>query len=49
MPEGDDPAKISALFMNSAEFRADIDGFDPDTIVDMTATLLTPSAGSPLL
>ena len=35
--------------MNSAEFRADVEGFDPSTIVDVTTTLLKPSAGSPLL
>jgi len=35
--------------MNSAEFRADVEGLDPSTIIDVTSTLPTPSAGSPLL
>jgi hypothetical protein len=35
--------------MNSAEFRADVEGLDSSTIIEVASTLLTPSAGSPLL
>jgi hypothetical protein len=47
--QGEDPEKIAEQFMNSAEFRADVEGLDPSTIVEVASTLLTPSVGSPLL
>lgn len=47
--EGEDPEKVTEQFMSSAEFRADVEGLDVSTIVDVTTTLLKPSAGSPLL
>ena len=47
--EGKDSEKVAEQFMSSAEFRADVEGFDPSTIVYVTTTLLEPSAGSPLL
>jgi NIPSNAP len=47
--EGADTEKVTEQFMNSAEFHADVEGLDPSTIVDVASTLLTPSAGSPLL
>jgi NIPSNAP protein len=47
--DGEDPEKVTERFMNSAEFRADVEGLDPSTIIDVASTLLTPSAGSPLL
>src|SRR6185437_8258993 len=46
--DGADPGKVTEEFMNSAEFRADVEGLDPSTIIDVTSTLPTPS-GSPLL
>ncbi|GGY18283.1 hypothetical protein GCM10010358_81910 [Streptomyces minutiscleroticus] len=47
--EGEDPEKVAERFMRSAEFQADMAGFDPSTIVDVTTTRFKPSAGSPLL
>lgn len=47
--EGKDPEKVAEQFIGSPEFRADVDGFDPSTIVEVTTILLEPSAGSPLL
>ena len=46
--EGEDPVAVTQLFMNSADVRADIDGFDTSAIVNVTTTLLKPSEGSPL-
>ena len=47
--DGADPGKVTEEFMNSAEFRADVEGLDSSTIIEVASTLLTPSAGSPLL
>jgi hypothetical protein len=42
--EDKDPEKVTEQFV-----RADVEGLDVSTIVDVTTTLLRPSAGSPLL
>jgi hypothetical protein len=47
--DGEDPEKITEQYMTSAEFRADIEGLDSSTILEVTSTLLRPSMGSPLL
>lgn len=44
--EGEDPEKVTEQFMSSGEFRADVEGLHVSTIVDVTTTLLKPSAGS---
>ena len=46
--DGEDPADVTQRFMSSPEFHADVEGFDPSTIVAVTTTLLKPSEGSPL-
>jgi hypothetical protein len=46
-PDGADPAALTREFMGSAEFAADMEGFDPDDIVAVDAMLLEPTAGQP--
>ena len=47
--EGEEPEKVTEKVMSSAEFQADMDGFDRSAIVGVSTVLLKPSAGSPLL
>jgi hypothetical protein len=47
-PDGKDPDKVLGEYLDSAGFKADMVGFDPDDIVDVESTLLTPSNASPL-
>jgi NIPSNAP len=46
-PEGADPAALTRDVMASAEFAADMEGFDPDDIVAVDAMLLEPTAYQP--
>ena len=48
-PANADPADIAERYLASPELRADMAGFDPTAIVEVTTTQLTPSPGSPLL
>ncbi len=47
-PPGADPDQLARHIMASAEFAADIAGFDVDEIVDVRTTLLDPTPFSPL-
>jgi hypothetical protein len=47
--EGEDPEQVTGKVMSSAEFEADMEGFDRSAIVGVSTVLLNPSAGSPLL
>jgi hypothetical protein len=44
---GPDPAEVAPHLMASAEFAADMDGFDVNNIVDVPEVFLTPAAVSP--
>lgn len=48
-PADADPADITEQYLASPELRSDMEGFDPTAIIEVTATQLTPSPGSPLL
>jgi hypothetical protein len=48
-PDGADPADLTAAYMASPEFAADMEGFDVDNIVDVSEILLDPTASSPLV
>ena len=47
-PDGADPAELTGDFMASAEFAADMDGFDPNDIVAVDAMLLDTAPSSPI-
>jgi hypothetical protein len=47
-PQGADPDALTRDFMASAEFAADMEGFDPDGIVAVDSMMLEPTASSPL-
>lgn len=47
-PEGTDPAAVTAAYMASPEFSADMDGFDVNNITNVEEILLDPTAASPL-
>jgi NIPSNAP len=48
-PDGADPAELNLQYMTSPDIAEDMDGFERTDILDVTATLLAPAAGSPLL
>ena len=45
---GDEPGEVVRRYMQSAQFAADINGFDVSNIVGVESTTLMPSTGSPL-
>ena len=47
-PEAADPAAVTAAYMASPEFRADMEGFDVSNIINVEELLLDPTAASPL-
>jgi NIPSNAP len=47
-PEAADPAAVTAAYMASPEFKADMDGFDISNITNVEEILLDPTAASPL-
>lgn len=47
-PEGADPASVTAAYMASPEFKADMEGFDVRDITGVEEVLLDPSPTSPL-
>ncbi len=47
-PEGADPAAVTAEYMASPQFAADMEGFDVSNILDVEEILLDPSVASPL-
>ncbi|MFI9612099.1 NIPSNAP family protein [Streptomyces sp. NPDC052023] len=46
--DADDVQERLQAYLASPEFRADMEGFDIDQIVDVTESVLTPTAYSPL-
>jgi hypothetical protein len=46
-PDGADTAALTRDFMASAEFAADMEGFDPEDITAVDSMLLEPTAGQP--
>jgi NIPSNAP len=46
--DGADPAQITRNYMTSQEFVADMDGFDPNEIVDVHTLLLSAAPYSPI-
>jgi hypothetical protein len=47
-PDGAEPAEVTAAYMASPEFAADMRGFDIGNIIDVEEVLLDPAAMSPL-
>jgi hypothetical protein len=47
-PPGADPEQLTRRIMASAEFSADMAGFDVDEIVDVQTTPLDPTSFSPI-
>ncbi len=47
-PNGADPAALTRDFMASAEFAADMEGFDPEDIVAVDSMLLDATQSSPV-
>jgi hypothetical protein len=47
-PEGADPDEMRQQYREHPESAANMPGFDPAVIRDVSVTLLTPAAGSPL-
>jgi NIPSNAP len=47
-PEAADPAAVTAAYMASPEFKADMEGFDISNITNVEEVLLDPTAASPL-
>ena len=47
-PAGADPERLTRTIMASAEFAADMAGFDVDDIVDVQTTLLDATSFSPI-
>ena len=46
--DGADPARVETEYMASSAFAADMAGFDPHDIVDVTSVLLDSTASSPI-
>jgi hypothetical protein len=47
-PDGVQPGEVTAAYMASPEFAADMQGFDVSNIVSVEELLLDPTAASPL-
>ncbi|PRY41545.1 NIPSNAP family protein [Umezawaea tangerina] len=47
-PDGADPGEVTAAYMASPEFAADMRGFDIGDIIGVEELLLDPTAASPL-
>ncbi|HEY5847860.1 MAG TPA: hypothetical protein VIT42_13835 [Microlunatus sp.] len=47
-PEGSDPAAVRQQYRQHPTAAANMPGFDPAVIRDVSVTLLAPAAGSPL-
>jgi hypothetical protein len=47
-PPGADPEGLTQLIMASAEFAADMAGFDSSDIIDVQSVLLDPTSFSPI-
>ena len=47
-PPGADPEQLTRQVMTSPQFAADMDGFDPNEIVDVQSALLDPTSFSPI-
>jgi hypothetical protein len=47
-PEAADPAAVTAAYMASPEFKADMEGFDINNITNVEEILLDPTGTSPL-
>ena len=47
-PEGAEPSELTADYMASPEFAADMEGFDSGDIVAVDAILLNPTPSSPI-
>jgi hypothetical protein len=47
-PERADPAAVTAAYMASPEFKADMERFDVSNIINVEELLLDPTAASPL-
>ncbi|MGI8446843.1 MAG: NIPSNAP family protein [Streptosporangiaceae bacterium] len=47
-PRGADPTEVTAAYMASPAFAADMDGFDASNIINVEELLLDPTAASPL-
>ncbi len=47
-PPGADPARVTERIMASAEFAADMAGFDVDDIADVQSLVLDPTPFSPI-
>jgi hypothetical protein len=46
--DGTDPARVETEYMASTPFAADMVGFDPHDIVDVSSVLLDATASSPI-
>ncbi|MFD3399234.1 NIPSNAP family protein [Kribbella sp. NPDC058693] len=46
--DGAEPADVTAAYMASPEFAADMQGFDVSNILNVEELLLDPTSGSPL-
>ena len=46
--DGADPARVETEYLASSAFAADMAGFDPHDIVDVTSFLLDSTASSPI-
>jgi hypothetical protein len=47
-PDGADPGEVTAAYMASPQFAADMQGFDVSNILEVEERLLDPTAASPL-
>ncbi|MFI6832294.1 NIPSNAP family protein [Kribbella sp. NPDC050241] len=47
-PDGAEPGEVTAAYMASPEFAADMQGFDVSNILNVEEVLLDPTAASPL-
>ena len=47
-PDGAEPGEVTAAYMASPEFAADMHGFDVSNILNVEELLLAPTAASPL-
>jgi len=47
-PQGADPEQLTREYTTSADFAADMAGFDPNEIVDVQSLLLDPTPFSPI-
>lgn len=48
LDEGADPAEVAKRYMQSPEFLADLEGFNPSKITRVESQVLAPTASSPL-